>query len=142
MKSGCEPDEVATSGVSPRRGTVLLIEDEKSTRQVLSHFLAEAGYTVVQADDGQAGMEIFQRSPDDIDLIVLDVNMPRLSGDEALRRIRSIRPDVPAVVSTGSAPSVVAKCLADLPVDEVFFKPYRVKNLIARLSVLLDSRKP
>lgn len=119
--------------------TVLVIEDEEASRNLLVRFLTEAGYDVLAAAHGRAGLELFRRAPDAIDLLVLDIIMPHMDGDEVLRQCRETRPDVPAVVASGCAAEVLAERLADLEVVEVFSKPYRLKHLVSRIDEILSA---
>ena len=122
----------------PSLGTILLIEDEVLTRQLIEQFLTDARFEVLVAEDGAIGIELFRQRPDSIDLIVLDLVMPRKNGNEVLKEIREIRPDLPAVVSTGCPGPVVIEALGNLPVSEVFFKPYRLSLLVRRVREILE----
>ncbi len=123
---------------TPDQRTVLVVEDEEVSRALLVRFLTEAGYDVLAAPHGRAGLEVFHRAPESIDLLVLDIVMPHMDGDEVLRRCRETRPDLPAVVASGCAAAVLAERLADLDVAEVFFKPYRLKHLVSKVNEILS----
>jgi CheY-like chemotaxis protein len=82
--------------------TLLLVEDEELTRKALSFLLTGAGYQVLEAGDGQEGLEIFTQQPDAIDLVVSDLMMPRLDGLEMLERLRCLRPHLKLLLITSA----------------------------------------
>ena len=83
------------------KGLVLLADDEPDVRRVASRMLKKMGFEVMLANDGIEAVEIFGDNKDIIDMVVLDLTMPRLGGREALLRIREITPDIPILLSSG-----------------------------------------
>jgi DNA-binding NtrC family response regulator len=79
--------------------TILVIDDEKNIREGLGAALELDGYTVRLAEDGQVGLEILADS--DVDLVITDLRMPRVSGEEVLTRVTTERPGIPVIVLTG-----------------------------------------
>ncbi|MCC6574590.1 MAG: MASE1 domain-containing protein [Planctomycetes bacterium] len=82
-------------------GTVLVIDDEESVRSIARVMLAELGYTVLVAEDGLRGIEVFKQSPEKIVAVLLDMTMPQLNGEETFRELRRIKPDVRVILSSG-----------------------------------------
>jgi CheY-like chemotaxis protein len=80
---------------------VLLVDDEPMIRALGSMLLSKAGYEVLLAEDGQAGVELFGTQPERIDLVILDLQMPRLSGREALRQLQQLKPTLRVLISSG-----------------------------------------
>jgi PAS domain S-box-containing protein len=85
----------------PGAGCVLLIDDEPIVRSTASQLLASLGYSVLLAEDGIAGVATFQQHHDRIDLVMLDMVMPRLGGKETLARLREIQADVKVILCSG-----------------------------------------
>lgn len=83
------------------RGVALLADDEPAVLQVCTAMLERFGYVVVVARDGQEAVDLFAERGSRIDLVVLDLSMPHLDGVQALERIRALRPDVPAILTSG-----------------------------------------
>lgn len=79
-------------------GRVLAVEDDASQRQMLADFLRDLGLEVVEASDGREAIEIFQKGP--FDLVISDLRMPEMDGQELLQQIRSINPEVGVVLVT------------------------------------------
>ncbi|HEY3490480.1 MAG TPA: PAS domain S-box protein [Candidatus Deferrimicrobiaceae bacterium] len=110
-------------------GKILLIDDQEEVRDVCSAMLSTLGYTVVTAVDGVDGVETYSRIGHDVDLVVIDMVMPNLSGRDCFRQIRDIRPDVRAVLSTGySLDGVVEETLRE-GILGFIQKPYRLEQL-------------
>lgn len=83
------------------RGVVLVADDEAAVRTVSQETFAEWGFNVLVANDGREAVEIFRNHADEIRLVLLDLTMPVMGGEEALRRIRQTRPGVPVILSSG-----------------------------------------
>lgn len=114
--------------------TVLVAEDEATILQMVSSTLKQQGYTVLAAKDGRAAIELFEAHAAEIDLMVLDVRMPHIDGTEVLRHARSLRPDIPAVLSSGFVPEE-HESAPDMPSQVLFLpKPYRMPDLLLAVS--------
>jgi two-component system cell cycle sensor histidine kinase/response regulator CckA len=101
--------EIAGAKVPPRGSEiVLLAEDEPMVRTLTKSVLEEFGYTVIEAEDGADAVDKFQENKDRIQLIVLDVIMPRKNGKEAYDIIKSIRPDIKALFMSGYAGDILS----------------------------------
>ena len=83
------------------RETILVVDDEEMVRNMMRRFLERVGYTVLEAVDGKDGLEVFSRERERIDLVLLDLSMPRMSGKEALAEIRLLSPTVKVILFTG-----------------------------------------
>ena len=119
-------------------GTVLLVEDEASVREVVTEMLAELGMDVLQAGDGVEAVEIFTEKRASIDVVLMDLTMPRMNGYEALGRMREIDPGVNVVLTTGNAdePEAVAEKWG----VRVLPKPYRSSELSSEIRKALERR--
>ena len=81
-------------------GAVLVVEDEGILRHAVSKMLRKEGFRVVEAGDGKTGANLFRASVPDIDVVLLDVTLPGMSGREVLEELRRIRPDVKVILTT------------------------------------------
>jgi PAS domain S-box-containing protein len=117
-------------------GKVLVVDDEEIVRRIARTALERAGYTVLLAGDGQEAAEIFRREAGDIRLVVLDMTMPGMSGEEALRQLRGIRRDVPVVVSSGYTEAEVLQRFGD-SIDGFLHKPYVITDLARAVQAAL-----
>jgi signal transduction histidine kinase/CheY-like chemotaxis protein len=138
---GAEEDESVSSAGSSSElipGTVLVVDDEDMVRGVARAALAHAGYEVLEATDGEAGLEQVQSHADEIQAVILDMTMPRLSGEEALAGIRQVRPDVPVLLSSGFGDLEAVERLLDEGGVAFIQKPYRASELIDALNELVS----
>src|SRR5207253_8585615 len=83
------------------KATILVVEDEPIVRRTTLAALSQYGFEVRAAENGQIAVEMFQEMAGQISLVLLDVVMPVMGGEEALGLIKKIRPDVPVVISSG-----------------------------------------
>jgi two-component system cell cycle sensor histidine kinase/response regulator CckA len=81
--------------------TLLLVDDEEVIRNTGKRMLERYGYNVLSATDGRDALKLYKKSPEDIDLLILDMVMPKMNGKETLRQIRKINPNVKAILASG-----------------------------------------
>lgn len=118
--------------------TILIVDDEDSLRLTLRLRLAAQGFNVLEAEDGEAALEQLKNNP--IDLILLDINMPRMDGIEALGHITEMYPGVDVMMLTGFADFTTAiECLKKGAKDYLV-KPIEVTELITRVRTALRAR--
>ena len=86
-------------------GTALVVDDEAGVRELLRSILERAGLTVVMAEDGREAVETFRAIADTVTVALVDLTMPGLDGREALAEMRSVRPDLQAVLMSGYSPA-------------------------------------
>ncbi len=139
--AGSEPesDEQAAPQPAPAgRETILVAEDEDGVRELLCDLLQTHGYNVLSATDGKEAVELFRANRDAVDLVILDVVMPGLKGDEVHGFILQIKPDVPVVFSTGYSDQVVDSEYLEHHGLTLIQKPYRPDGLLETLRRILD----
>jgi len=114
---------------------ILVVEDEPGIVAFLERGFEAAGYTVVTTTDGPTGLVLSQR--DEVELVVLDLGLPGLSGEEILLRLRQLRPSLPVIVLT--AKSAVADRVSNLDAgaDDYVVKPFSFSELLARVRARL-----
>ncbi|OQX14286.1 MAG: hypothetical protein BWK76_14935 [Desulfobulbaceae bacterium A2] len=93
--------KAAACGPSPHQGLILVVDDEETVRAVSKMMLEHAGHRVLTAEDGRDGLQRFREQPDEIDMVLLDMTMPHLNGEECYREMRRIRPDVRVLLTSG-----------------------------------------
>lgn len=114
---------------------ILVVEDEEGIVSFLRRALENAGHTVVTASDGVDGLVMALST--DVELVVLDLGLPGLAGEEVLRRLRLRRPSVPVIVLT--AKDAVSDRIVNLDAgaDDYVVKPFSVNELLARIRARL-----
>jgi CheY-like chemotaxis protein len=89
-------------------GTVLVVEDEEAVRDVAEQILRDFGFATIPAVDGREALDIMERTGNNVTAVLLDISMPRIGGQETLRRIRAMRPDLPVIMMSGYTEEAVA----------------------------------
>ena len=110
-------------------GTVLVIEDEDTLRLVTGELLRRHGFCVLDAADGSAGLELFRAHAEHIDVVLLDVTIPGMSGLELLSALRAIRSGVNVILTTAYSRSHAMAAMGGEQSLPYIRKPYRLKEL-------------
>jgi len=121
--------EEAPSGELMGTGIILVIDDEESVRNTARNTLEFYGYAVIEAENGKRGVEIFAEQEEKISLVLLDLTMPVINGEEALQRIRNIRPRVPIIVSSGFNETEALRRFGSGSASAFLQKPYTSAKL-------------
>jgi DNA-binding response OmpR family regulator len=114
--------------------TILLVDDEDSVRKVLAFPLERDGYDVVQAADGEEALEKFDAHP--VDLVVLDIMLPRLDGLEVCKRLRA-KSAVPIIMLTARDDELDKVIGLELGADDYITKPFSIREFRSRVRALL-----
>ena len=114
---------------------ILVIDDESRMRKLVRDFLTKKGYAVLEAGNGEEAMEIFYEDKE-IDLLILDVMMPKMDGWEVCREVRKTS-KVPIIMLTAKADERDELLGFELGVDEYVTKPFSPKILVARVEAIL-----
>ncbi len=105
--------------------TILLVDDEEVIRDFVKAILRQDGYTILEAKDGQETLDVYQNQENEIDLIILDLSLPQLSGREVLKRIRSQNKRVKVLISSGYSEDQDFEALNALGIEGFLAKPYK-----------------
>lgn len=133
--------EVFADETDPVRGgseTILIAEDHEGLRGLARETLSNLGYDVVLACDGEQAIREFQQQADRIDLLLLDVVMPKMDGPEAYARMSAKRPDVPVIFATGYSADIALLHKVQEQGLAVMQKPYVPRDLARRVRETLD----
>jgi nitrogen-specific signal transduction histidine kinase/CheY-like chemotaxis protein len=121
------------------RGTVLVVDDEPAIRTVAKRILTRVGMKAVLARDGREGARLFGEMADEIDLVILDLTMPRMSGEEALQKIREIRPDAKVLLTSGYSEQDAVSRFTNDELAGFLQKPYTMIELIEKIRDIVES---
>lgn len=119
---------------------ILIVDDESRMRKLIKDFLTAKGYNILEAEDGEKALEIFEENKEKINLILLDVMMPKLDGWSVLRQIRQVS-KVPIIMLTARGEEQDELFGFELGVDEYISKPFSPKILVARVEAILKRVK-
>ena len=118
-------------------GVVLLVEDEDAVRMFGSRALRNKGYRVLEADNGEAALDVINAADDTIDLIISDVVMPGMDGHTLVRLVRQEHPEVKVILMSGYAEDVVGSADARDPTIHFLQKPFSLKTLAGTVKDVL-----
>jgi DNA-binding response OmpR family regulator len=114
--------------------TILVVDDQPSVRQLLQEYLTEQGFRVNTAEDGQVALYAARHEPPN--LILLDIMMPKMDGYQFLRLYRQER-QTPVIIITAREEETDAVLGLDLGADDYIVKPFRMRELLARIRAVL-----
>jgi len=118
-------------------GTILVVDDEEVVRSVAKAMLEKAGFVVIEAADGRQGVDLFREHKDQIVAVLLDLTMPKKSGEEAFYEMRSIKPGIRVILSSGYGREEAVSRFAGNGLADFIQKPYRSASLIEKLHNIL-----
>lgn len=117
--------------------TILVVDDEARMRKLIKDFLVKNDFNILEAEDGEKALEIYDKNKNNINLILLDVMMPKVDGWSVLKKIREENKSMPIVMLTAKAEEQDELLGFELGVDEYISKPFSPKILVARVTAIL-----
>jgi|GEM_PF-731536 len=130
----------------PGSGTVLLVDDEETIRELGRDMLESIGFRVITACDGQEALEVYARHQEEVDCVLLDLTMPCLDGEQTFLELRRIKPGVRVIISSGYNEQEVSQKFVGKGLAGFIQKPYKVAEVSSKLQEVLcgwppDSRR-
>ncbi len=135
------PDEAKMEKVVPKGGTetILLVDDEDFIRELGKTLLTRAGYTVLTASNGPAALEIYSTRSDEIALVILDMIMPEMSGEQCLQEILAVNPNAKIIIASGAAIEGSKKEIIDSRARGFVSKPFQLIDMLKSVRDVLDA---
>jgi two-component system cell cycle sensor histidine kinase/response regulator CckA len=131
------PIESTTEAGGPVKEVILLIEDEADICRVFSEALSEQDVSVVTAQTGELGVEMYRTHKDEVNLVVLDLSLPGISGEDTFKILRRINPNVKVVISSGYADEYIKKLFKGVGLVGILQKPYTWGSLVENMTRFL-----
>lgn len=122
--------------------SILVVDDESRMRKLIKDFLIKKNYNILEAEDGEVALKVYEENKEKINLILLDVMMPKLDGWSVLRQIRQEDKNLPIVMLTARSEEQDELFGFELGVDEYITKPFSPKILVARVEAILKRSRP
>lgn len=134
-----EQDESATLISEPwsGSGTVLIVDDEEGIRVLVQRMLEKLGFTVLAASSGDEAIRLYREFSPRIDCVLLDLNMPGMSGETVFQELRRLDPDVRVILSSGYDQEETAERFAGQGLAGVIQKPYQLQTLRESMKAVL-----
>lgn len=126
------------SNASGGTETILIIEDEESLSRVLQLILSSKGYNVLTAQDGEEGLEMYRKHQTEIHLVLTDLGLPKVSGEEVVKSIRSINSEAKIIVASGFIDPCLKSELYKMGLKNFIQKPYAPDDVVRAIREALD----
>jgi CheY-like chemotaxis protein len=104
--------------------------------------LENGGFTVLTANDGLHGLDVFEKNQDEIVAVLLDLSMPRMTGPQTFREMKRLRSDIPVILISGYTEPDVRKRFSEKGLAGFIQKPFKSENLLATLASVLEPGNP
>ena len=134
-----EKVESVTAGKGNER--ILLIDDEKQIIDIEQQILERLGYKVTPKTDSQEALEEFAALPERFDLVITDMTMPKMTGDQLARKLMDIKPDIPVILCTGFNETITEEKALSMGIDKFVMKPIVKDELANTIRSVLDTPK-
>lgn len=118
--------------------TVMIVDDDDTVRELTIDSLTMYGYKTIAVNNGEKAVDYLRNHSGDTDLVLLDIGLPGMSGDETMKKIRAIRPDMPLVLTSGMRRIMTAE---NADVTPFLMKPFTIAALLDSIRSTLDSNK-
>ncbi len=132
-----EDDGVKKNGTVHGKGKILVVDDEDVFREMMKDVLAYLGYEVLLSENGEEGIKEYKKHQDEIDLVILDMNMPVMDGKEMFRELKKIDSNVKALLATGFAMDGEVHELMTEGVMGFIQKPFMIEDISKAIDALL-----
>ena len=130
-----------TETLSPGTEKILFVDDEASLVKMVSQMLTRSGYEVVGKKSSQEALKLFTMDPDQFDLVITDMAMPGMTGDEVAKQIVQVRPDIPIILCTGHSDRMDENRAMELGIKAFVMKPLTKSDLTKIVRKVLDEEK-
>lgn len=118
--------------------SVLYVEDSKTTREAMSNLLNNKFKKVFVAKDGEEGLSLCKKNKSEIDIIITDVNMPKLSGIEMVKYLRNDNINIPVIFNSAYTDSDLLLGAMELGINDYLVKPFSIPNLFIRIEHIFE----
>ena len=143
VKSAMKKESEAAGPATPIQGgseTILLVDDEMGILELGRLMLQSYGYTVITAEDGLNALEVYKSHASNIDLVLLDLGMPKMSGQRCLGELLKINSDLKVVVASGYSLQGPAKGILEAGAKGYVSKPYQMAEMMTIVREVLDAK--
>lgn len=123
-------------------GCILVVDDDNVIRNLAKNMLERGGFTVLTANDGEDALRVFREHHEEVSLVLLDMTMPRMNGEETFRELTQIRADIPVIISSGYGEQETMGQFREKGIAGFIQKPYQTRDLMRVLRGILDPTPP
>lgn len=139
VKSGDARAVWASGQIDTGTGRILFVDDEPPLARLGSRMLEQLGYSVITRTSSFEALMLFEKKPDDFDLVITDMTMPAMTGDILSSKILEIRPDIPIILCTGYSNKMSEEKAKRIGIDAFIFKPFSKSDLSRIIREVFDA---
>ncbi len=136
--SASPPGDKDVRPAKQSRGMILVVDDSEAVRSVAEAMLETFGYSVLTAGDGFEAVDMFRAHANNIEAVLLDMTMPKMSGEDVFREIQRIRPEVRVILTSGYGEEEAMTRFSAEGLAGFLQKPFRLETLEAKLREVLE----
>jgi two-component system cell cycle sensor histidine kinase/response regulator CckA len=137
-QASAKEEQKSSTKAAPGKKTVLLVDDEEMITDIGSRMLAKLGFDVLTARNGEEAVAVYRENRDKIQLVMLDMVMPKVGGGEAFDRLREINPDLKVILCSGYSIDGQARVILDRGCNAFIQKPFNLQTLSKNIRAVLD----
>lgn len=132
--------EIRKSPIQKGTETILFVDDEQSLVDLEKVLLQRLGYHVVSESSSTKALQVFLETPQAFDLVITDMTMPKMTGDELSRKILAVKPDIPIIICTGYSQQISPDKAREIGIRELLYKPIEIRELASAIRRVLEKR--
>ena len=132
-------DESPTGEILSGAERILFVDDDKDIVELAEEYLTELGYDVTSALSGTDALAVFSENPDVFDLVITDLTMPEMSGEQLAGAVHRIRPDIPLILCTGYNTYLPDQKAREAGIKDILIKPVPSGDMAEAIRSVLDS---
>jgi len=137
-----EIEEVKSpSLITEGHGQILFVDDEKDIVDMGKKIIENFGYQVVGVEDSMEALEIFKNNPDDFDLVISDITMPNITGEDFAKKILSIKPDIPIILCTGYSDIISERHAKKIGIKKYIMKPFSGQKIAEAINEVFNENE-
>jgi CheY-like chemotaxis protein len=118
--------------------TILVVDDEQAILETTQDILTQHGYDVFTSNNGKSALEVYRDKSEKIDLVILDLDMPGMRGEECLKALKQMDPNVPVIIASGFLKNNQITALMNDGAVDVIKKPYRIPDMVKRIQQVFN----
>ena len=117
--------------------TILLVDDDETTLDIVTDMLSRFGYNIIKANGGKKALDIVKQEDTSIHLVILDMNMPGMSGGDCLKEIKKISSQMKVIISTGDPAKFSEQRPSEIDISGCIAKPFRLQDILTQIREVL-----
>ncbi|QTA89546.1 hybrid sensor histidine kinase/response regulator [Desulfonema magnum] len=140
VKAVSEPEPACSDPLPRGSERILFVDDEEQITGMMTYALERLGYEITALNSSTDALELFRMEPDRFDLVITDMGMPRMPGDELAEQLLNIRPDIPIIICTGFSHRITEEKIKALGIRSLMMKPVCVRDVADTIRKVLDEK--